>query len=246
MARFPLQPAQEDVWFAVSPDGSRVLADILTFPALGPTPSGSPYPSLVGPSKFDLETAPAGRQTTTLSHLEVPWVGNLPTPIFPIGWTSAGPVAMLPVGVTSQNSWWGGPLYVIGDSGKKTTQLGGSGCDSASITPTGLIPYTSGQYAVTVRDKTGKVLWATDVDGFDALSLYISPDGQGISDGNEVETRAGGLVPMPSGFQIEGWLDGNTVIGRPGGDGDLSWISLGDPTKVHDLGFKGDFVATLA
>ena len=34
VARFPLQPAQEDVWFAVSRDGSRVLAGILTFPAL--------------------------------------------------------------------------------------------------------------------------------------------------------------------------------------------------------------------
>ncbi len=245
VARFPLQPAQEDVWFAVSPDGSRILAGILTFPALGPTPSGSPYPSLVGQWKFDLETAPAGGKTKTLVHLEVPQ-GDVPTPTFPVGWTVAGPVAMVPAYVTSQNAWPGGPLYQIDDAGKKTTQLGGSDCDSASITSSGLIPCISGTGVVSVRDTTGKVLWATEVEGFDALSLYISPDGQAISDGTNVETRAGGLVPMPSGFQIEGWLDSNTVVGRPGGDGDLSWISLGDPTKVHDLGFKGDFVATLA
>ena len=153
---------------------------------------------------------------------------------------------MLPVGVSSQNEWPGGPLYVIGDSGKKTTRLGGSDCDSASITSTGLIPCISGTGVVSVRDTTGKLLWTTGGDSIDALSLFISPDGQAFSDGNEVETRAGGLVAMPSGFQIEGWLDSNTVVGRPAWeDGDLSWISLGDPTKVHDLGFKGDFVATL-
>ncbi len=153
---------------------------------------------------------------------------------------------MVPQYVISQNAWWGGPLYVIDDSGKRTTKLGGSDCDSASITLNGLIPCISGTGVVSVRHTTGKLLWATDASGFDALSLYLSPDGGAISDGNEVETRAGGLVPMPSGFQIEGWLDGNTVIGRPGGNGDLSWISLGDPTKVHDRGFKGDFVAPLA
>ncbi|HXC79144.1 MAG TPA: hypothetical protein VNU19_19095 [Candidatus Acidoferrum sp.] len=246
VARFPLQPAQEDAWFAVSPDGSRILAGILTFPAVGPTPSGSPWPELVGPSKFDLETAPAGGQSKTLVHLEVPQCCNLPTPIFPVGWITAGPVAMVPQYVVTQNDWPGGPLYQIDDAGKKTTQLGGSDCDSASITSSGLIPCISGTGVVSVRHTTGKLLWATDASGFDALSLYLSPDGGAISDGNEVETRAGGLVPVPSGFQIEGWLDGNTVIGRPGGDGDLSWISLGDPTKVHDLGFKGDFVATVA
>lgn len=51
---------------------------------------------------------------------------------------------------------------------------------------------------------------------------------------------------MPKISLLEGWLDSNTVVGRSSGDGNLSWISLGDPAKVHDLGFKGDFVATLA
>jgi len=61
-----------------------------------------------------------------------------------------------------------------------------------------------------------------------------------------VQMHSGGLVNLPQMFLAEGWLDSNTVIGRSGGDGNLSWISLGDPTNVHDLGFKGDFVATIA
>jgi len=51
---------------------------------------------------------------------------------------------------------------------------------------------------------------------------------------------------MPQGFVIEGWLYDNTVIGRSqlgaGPDrGNLSWISVNDPSSIHDLGFKGDF-----
>jgi len=252
VARFPLQPAQEDAWFAVSPDGSRVLAGILTFPALGPVITGTSWNSLVGPTTFDLKAAQRGGGTTTLVHWETPIQfprgGTGPTAIFPVGWTATGPIATLPDYLASQNAWPGGPLYVIDDSGKQTNQLGGSDCYSASIARGGLIPCISGQ-AVTVRDQGGSVIWSAHVDGFSALSLYLAPDGQAISDGLRVETRNAGMVAMPKNFLVEGWLDNNTVVGRPIVDdvntGNLAWISLSDPTTVHDLGFKGDFVSTV-
>lgn len=251
VARFPLQPAQEDVWFAVSPDGSRVLAGILTFPALGPIIPGTSWNTLIGSTKFDLETASAGGQTKTLVHLEAPQGANGPTATFPVGWTPAGSVAMLPEYLTSQNSWPGGPLYVINDSGKKTQQLGGSDCYSASITSSGFIPCTTATTsAVTVRDRAGKVIWTTHMDGSGAWYVKVSADGQAILNDSQVETRATGMVRMPPGFRVQGWLDTNTVMGRVqqqnGDEGDLLWISLADPTKVHDLGFKGDFVAAIA
>jgi hypothetical protein len=258
VARFPQQPAQEDTWFAVSPDGSRAAAGILTFPTLGPTPSGSPWPSLVGPTKFDLQTAPAGGQLKTLVHWETairfPQGSTGPAAIFPVGWTSAGLVAMLPEYLTSQNAWPGGPLYLIDDAGEKTKLLGGSDCYSASIAPSGLIPCISG-VSVIVRDPSGRVIWTTHVDSFSALDLHISPDGQAISDISHVERHVGGMVLMPQGFRVEGWLDNNTVVGRVTSDantiggpneGDLLWISLDKPSILHDLGFKGDFVATLS
>lgn len=256
VARFPLQPAQEDVWFAVSPDGSSVLAGIVTFPASGPIISGTSWNALVGPTKFDLETASAGGQTKTLVHLEAPQGGNGPTAIFPVAWTSAGSVAMLPTYLSSQNAWPGGPLYLIDETGKKTGQLGGADCWSASITSSGFIAcQTTTSVAVTVRDATGENVWLTHVDGFDARSLHVSNDGQAISSNSQVETHAGGMVPTPTGFRPEGWLDNHTAVGRVtpdantiGGpdEGNLLWISLDNPTIVHDLGFKGDFIATLA
>ena len=260
---FPQQPGQFETWFAVSPDGSRVLAGILQFPAVGPTPSGcsgfSCMPPLIGPTKFDLMSAQAGLQPMLLQHLESSQLtetgGANWAPSFPVGWIPDGAVVMEPVGIATQNAWWGGALYVINASGKEVwrssyRQIGGSDCDSASVTTAQFIACTSGKYAVTVRTPSGDIIWSSHVDGFNALSLFLSPDGQGISDGRQVETRTRGLVPMPTGFNVQGWLDNNTVAGRPRGEtgpdqGNLSWISLSDPAIVHDLGFKGDFAGTL-
>ncbi len=157
---------------------------------------------------------------------------------------------MVPIYIGTQNAWPGGPLYVLDASGKLGRQLGGADCTSASITAQGLIPCLSRQYrdTVTVRDSTGSVLWTPAVDGFSALALRMAADGQAISDHAKVATRSAGLVSLPQGFWVEGWLDGDTVFGRLPGDrefGNLAWISLSSPLVVHDLGFKGDFVAPL-
>jgi hypothetical protein len=251
VARFPQQSAQEDVWFSVSSDGSRVLTGLLTFPALGPVVPGTSWNSLIGPSKFDLEMAPAGGLSKTLVHWETKYGAEKPT-IFPVGWTSAGPVAMVGSPLSTQNSWAGGPLYVIDDAGRKMTPLGGPNCDSASITSSGLIACSSGRI-VTVRDQSGKVTWTTHIDAFSAAYLFVSPDGQAISDGDKVERRVGGMVAITQGhpgFRTEGWLDNHTVVGRividDVNEGDLAWIDINHPSAVHDLGFKGDFVATLS
>jgi hypothetical protein len=253
VARFPLQPAQEDIWFAVSPDGSRVVAGILTLPALGPNVPGTGWPTLVGPWKFDLKMATAGGQTTNLVHTESAYEpddqNHLWKPMFPVGWTSSGPVVMEPAYVTSQNAWTGGALYSIDDTGKKIKQLGGTGCNSASITSTGLIPcsiVTSNN--VTVRDLGGAVVWATHVDGSIAWDVRLSPGAQAILSDRQVETKAGGIVPMASNFGTQGWLDGQTVLGRvqyTTTQGNLSWVGLSDPTTIHDLGFQGTFVAAI-
>ena len=252
VASFPQQPEQFETWFAVSPDGARLLAGVYTFPAIGPPASDSPFLTLVGPSKFDLESSPAGGQAKTLLHFES-HAGDAETwkPTFPIGWTAAGPVAMIPYSIATQNAWWGGPLYVIDDAGARTTRIGGSDCDSAAITPTGFIPCTIGGGPLTIRDAGGDILWtANEVQGYNALGQYVAPDGQAISDGDVVETRASGVVQMPQGFRVEGWLSSTAVIGRfvngtSGEMGNLTWIKLNDPGTRHDLGLSADFVGTL-
>jgi hypothetical protein len=158
---------------------------------------------------------------------------------------------MSPVSLGSQSFWPGGSLYVIDAAGNRGTQLGGSDCRAASIRSDGYIPCISSQGLVEVRSSAGLLIWGTNVLT-NADSSYLSPDMQALSDGSStvLELRGGTSVQLPSGFHVEGWLDSNRIVGRvwpPNGIdvGNLSWISLGDPGTVHDLGFKGDFVARL-
>ena len=236
VASFPSAIGPHDIWFAVSPDGSHLLAGVLTFSSVQPI------------SKFDLEAANAGGQWKVLVHSQFASDTNGPT-TFPVGRTSTGPVAMVGSLLTTQNSWPGGLLYDISNAGQKTKQVGGSGCYSDTITPSGLIPCSSSG-VLTIRDSLGKLVWTPQIDGSYAPSLHISPDGQSISNQVQAERHGGKVAQMQSAFQIQGWLDSNTVVGRlqyqNGSKGDLSWISVSQPTKLHDLGFKGDFVATLA
>jgi hypothetical protein len=240
VATFSQQGHTYETWFAVSADGSSIVAGVVTFDSVG--------------SYFSLYTAKAGGSPTQTVNAEAvgPPDAMVQVP-FPVGWISSGAVAMNPDSLTTQMAWFGGPLQVLtfGPGGVQGSSVGGPDCRSASITPTGLIPCISSNEVVSVRDAAGKLIWTTQVPGVNALSLYLSPDGQAISDGQRVESHVGGAVQMPQGFRVEGWLDSNTIIGAvtpPGGsgEGNLSWISLGDPSTVHDLGFKGDFVNTLA
>jgi hypothetical protein len=253
VASFPQKGQPYEIWFAVKPDGTQVVAGVVTYDSVG--------------SYFTLYTAPSGGTSTQTVNSEGvgapdPQMTNLP---YPVGWVSAGPVAMDPSSLTTQNAWFGGPLQVLtfAADGVHSSAVGGPDCRSASITPSGLIPCISSKEVVSVRDTTGNILWTTHVAGFSAVSLCLSPNGQAISDRQQasssggatwymvVETQSGRIVHLPNGFRMEGWLDNNTVIGAitapgSGDEGDLSWVSLDEPTTAHDLGFKGDFVGTLA
>jgi hypothetical protein len=100
LATFSQQGQPYETWFAVSPTGSSMLAGVLTFDAVG--------------SYFSLYSAPAGgspKQTVNAEGVGSPnQMVNLP---FPVGWISAGPVAMEPTSITTQNAWFGGPLQVL-------------------------------------------------------------------------------------------------------------------------------------
>ena len=258
VASFSTQPVQYETWFAVSPDGASAIAGIMQFPGLGTPPSPCEgltcMPPLVGPWSFRLVSAKAGGAAVVLQHYESANPPDSQTggwhPTFPVAWIQPGPIAMVPVGIATQNAWWGGPLYLLDAAGQRVRQFGGTDCNSESIAGGQFIPCTGPDYKVTVRDQAGDVLWTSQVDGFNALGIRVSPDGQSVTDGTKVETRSGALITLPVGFIAEGWLDNGTVVGWSWSSNgqqrsNLSWISLSDPATIHDLGFKGDFIGTL-
>lgn len=254
VATFAMTPVQHELWFAVSPDGSRLLAGVLTMPNVVPA---EPFPTLSGTWKFDLESAAAGGATTVLQHAESATGPDNPqgsslTPIFPVGWTSAGPVAMVGAPLATQDRWTGGPLYVIDSSGKPGARVGGDDATSATILPSGIMPAVTGPIGqpakVTVRDSAGTVLWTPAVDGGYAMNLKLSPRADAITDGQHAETRQGPFN-LPTNFFAAGWVDAATLVGSPytgNVTGDLSYItSHDDPATIHHLGILGAFAGVL-
>ena len=195
VATFPQKPEQFETWFAVSRDRSQVIAGVLAFPAIGPVPSGAPWPSLVGDWKFNLEASKAGSPAIVLKHLESPNHPDDPAtqwrPTFPIGWTAAGPTAMVPLYVGTQQVWMGGALYTLDADGNQAVRLGGADCYSDRINSNGFIPCISSDMTVTVRDIAGGTVWSPTLQSMGAMKL--SPNGRGVSDGQSVETTSGVL-----------------------------------------------------
>jgi hypothetical protein len=248
VATFPMTPDQHEAWYAVSPDGRSVVAGILTLPAVVPPPSGTDRPpTLAGSWKFELDLASAGKPTSVLQRAEsADLPGNPATtwPIFPVGWTGDGPIAMVGAPIATQNIWPGGPLFTIDSAGRTSARIGGADCSAARILPSGLVPCVAGlSGAVSVRDSVGRVVWQPPVEGFNALQLSLAPDASAITDGHHVATRMKTFV-VPDGFQAQGWVDAQTLVGQLG-SGELAYIRVDSPTVVHDLAFKGAFAGAL-
>ncbi len=250
VATFPMTPDQHEMWYAVSPDGSRLLAGVLSLPAVvWPPPGKDSPPTLVGGWRFDLESATAGGPTRVLRHFEssdppdraaATW-----KPIFPVGWTPDGPVAMVGAPIATQNAWYGGPLFSIDQAGQATTRVGGIDCTGAQVLTSGTLACVSNGFDlhVMIRDLSGQTLWKPDLDGFSALALKLAPAGDAVTDGRHAATATGSIT-LPDGFVAQGWMDSRTVVGRRS-DGELAYLGLDSPKALDDLGFKGAFVGVL-
>ena len=260
VASFTQQAVQVDTWFAVSPDGTHVLAGILTLPPVASIVPGTSWTSWDAQWDYVMMLAVAGSKPQEGNYFGRSAVRSVFRDDSPAGQL----VAHLPSGVDvgwagrdvsgracneRRVAWRAAQVVTLAPDGVQEDQLGGDDCFAASITFGGLIPCISSKGTVTVRSANGTPVWPAHIDSSNAESIHLSPNGQAIVDRTKVEMRSGAIVPMPGNFHIQGWLDDNTLVGRLaiGGanDGNLAWISLTNPVVVHDLGFEGEFVAPL-
>jgi hypothetical protein len=269
VATFPVTDSQQELAFAVSPDGEHLVATVLTFPKVNPKSTG-PVNNFLPPIEFKvtLEKEDAGGSTETLWTKTYPRVDNIP---MVAGWDSTGPVVMTQALTGTQNPTNFRPLFVPlrrlnRSDGSFGSFVGGTGCDAWSeLRDATTLCVPMFRASAQVRSGSGSVLWSpalgNDMPSGDALS----PDGGSVVAGgltaapsraSFVVNKAGTKTQLGAPFLPEGWLDNQTLIGNktdlskqsPSGaapPGNLALVRMSDPTTFEDLGFLGAFVGVV-
>lgn len=270
VATFPVAPTQQVISFAVSSDGSKIIAAVLTLPAVGPLPSpgGAPWPPLIGPWKLDIDLATSGGSTQTLHQWTSTAEPNQPggfSNIVIVSWDAQGPMAVVGSNVATQNAAFNGQQLFGGHfaridlgTGLPGAQIGNcqgnfTGPWSASSDGTTIcaVANDGGGSTVTVQ-KPGQAIWEIPIPESRQVvgDFVLAPDGTRLAMDGEVVGREG--VPLPATFEPEGWLDDQTLIGYevlPAGQYTsprMYYVWLQDSTLANDLGFSGRFVGVVS
>lgn len=227
VASFPTTEPQHMTSFAVSPDGSKVMASVFTFGAKGP---GLPGPITLGPSYDNLEYADAGGQTKVLSHTPL---ASTEGHFMVVGWDQNAPLAGTAVPIATQNpvhAGWNSALYHLDLAGNQTDRLGGSDCvaefasENGYVVCGGTIPATT---TVQVRTASGTLVYGASALSTSYDSAAISPDGSQLAI-RETASRPAAGTPrtivysvgfsfgLPNGFYLAGWPNNETLAGYTG------------------------------
>lgn len=254
VATFPLTNAQQELSYAVSPDGARLIAIILSTPPLHNPPPASLADPLFqegGHWTLKLETADAGGSTATTFQRDFGTAFPQPTQI--VGWDVHGPVATLNTNLGAQQAplsahIFGTPLIHLGADGTHLDVIGGSNCGATDVISNGTVICTvNAPDSFAVRTSTGATLWQGSVPSNNYYyGLWLSPDAKAVAVQGLVVTSAGvvSVGPQatsgPSQLTALGWLDANTVVeATPAGQ--LSLYEAHGLTKIRDLGVSGIF-----
>jgi len=268
-ARFAIGPKQQEVSFAVSPDGSRVWGTRLTLPAQGPAPSDNPFPTLVGPWKLELMAGPSDGSTKVLQQ----WQSNQDQyPNSPqgfqnltlVGWDSTGPIALVGNALGTQNAWledqriFTGHLSHLDGSGRPTDTITGSDCLPYSVSGT-IVICTGANFQnpgskFKVLSTGGQTMWdwtATVGSGppnSTSGDFALSPDQRWMAMKGAILGRDGSVQALPANFVPQGWPDARTLAGRLNAkyqaDGNMALVTLDNASQINDLGFSGDLIGT--
>lgn len=240
VARFPILTSQQGTWFAVSPDGTKVIASVAAWPPLVSSttdPSQGCPQHVPGDVREELVLATVGGSTTTI------WAktfsGGLKGPpanfLAVAGWDASGPVAttdthMAYIGYV-EGTVWLGPAARLDTHGQVGGTIGGPDCDpSFGDLPDGRLVCYDPKHP-TVRDANGRILWSLKTldpnDTFTYGDIALSPDASRVAfnlnsnccfvfDSSVIRSRDGVRIGLGTTFQPQGWLDSATVIGQKG------------------------------
>ena len=223
--------AQQELWFAVSPDGRKLAATVLTVPAVG------------GDWTLEVETAVPGRLPTVVKREDLGTA--LPKPALVVGWDVGGALLSTETALTGAGGWQlhGTGLAHLQASGDAGPALGGQGCTPWSWSPDGSILCSGSPN--TVRDPAGNVLWKIPAGAYSLLGQALSPDAFHVATDSVLIGADGWAEKLPPGFDVEAWSDPEHLVGQiddPAGKGHADYVTVGNALRGHDLGFTGVIV----
>jgi hypothetical protein len=275
VAHFPIRTSQQVVWFAVNPDGSKLMASIMVYPPLSPSwnpQQGCPVHE-PGRTYEEVDLATLGGTASTVSDQTDP-----KTVMSIVGWDRAGPVAvpdthMAYIGFI-EGTVWGGPAVHLNERGQPVGgAIGGTNCSPLFGEGKDGSVVCHDPKRPTVRDAAGKVLWSLKTldptDDFSYGLIALSPDASHVAfslnsrccysfDSSVIRSRDGVRIGLGASFQPQAWLDNQTIIGARGSvkptcsgcppdfvPTTLGIIDLAHPDVVRDLGVSGTVLGVL-
>jgi hypothetical protein len=261
VATFPMTTTQQELSFAVSPDGKQLVAMVLTAPPVhDPPPSDISQPFFRPGTRWseELELAPAGGATRSLTKTDL---GPSDHPVQSVttiaGWDDQGPVALIDTILAAQSALAsrqmpGSALVHLGLDGAPHDRIGGSDCHPLGELHDGTTLCYTGAYptAYEVRTADGQPIWRQDLAGAFYYDPVLSPGGRRIAVENTLFTEsvspasvARQLDPQPP-VQVVGWVNAGTLaISASGGSVQLADVT--DLAHPRDTGLTGAFIGTL-
>jgi hypothetical protein len=259
VAVFRITQSQQEISFAVSPDGKRLVAAILTLPSVGKLIPGTGWHELVGPWKLEVDRADVGGATVTLHKWQSAsepgcTSANCPgqppglTNIVMAGWDVQGPVAVVASASATQNGQFDQQTFFGGHFAHLDTATGlpGSafgGCQgdyepwSVALDGTtvcaGSRSVAGGFTAAVLVQSPGQPVWQPILPANppfgDPGSFVLSSDGTRLAMDGAVVRRSGSTLALNKSFKPEGWLDAETLIGLQ--------LNAADPNRIDGMAY---------
>jgi hypothetical protein len=256
VARLPWKGAQQELSFAVSPDGKVLEAAIVTLPPAVTTPRQSisdPFWS-PGNASVDLYQVLPGQQPLNILHRE--WAPDLsrPWPGYQAIGYDQGVVYTTPTELATQQPyngfrWFGPAVHFSVFDGSTSAPLGGTACTPEADNGAGvLVCLDQHDRNPSLKKLDGTPVWAFPNADENYSYFTFSPLGDKLAffkfaqvtpaRGAVISVQGNIIAGLPANFLPRAWVDDNTVVGDDGQSDSarrLAYVSLSDPGVIHDV-----------
>jgi hypothetical protein len=259
VARIPFSGGQQELSFAVRPDGKLLEAAVLTLPPVASKPDQTrPDPPPVwdaGSLSIDLYRVLPGQPPVKILHQVWAQDSAQPWPDYQAVGYDQGIVYTMPTVLGMQQPysgyrWFGQAVHLSTSGGSPSAPLGGSSCTPEASNGAGIFVCLD-QHArnPSLRDANGSLVWAFPNADENYSYFTFSPSGNRLAcfkfgqatpaQGQVITLRGETIAHLSADFRPRAWLDENTLLGDDDpfqGTRQLAYVRLSDPGSIHDLG----------